>query len=406
MTEAFDMLGEDEQQLLDDFLEHHVFIHDDSDPTVSIGEWEGYDTAPYLLGADRVVCNESVPFGERYLEYLASLGCLPSLLIKVPGDPALPIAERLLSDSNLMAKVKTLFASTEGVRMSFFEARAAIEGRLASAFSSVESTPTVHEFESMNRKVEARVFFREAGMKVAPGEVCNSEADVIAVLRAAEAKGFACLLKTAHRSVISIELPLNGDDKAILSSLLYPVLVEWKLPAYASPIAQVLKWRGAVANFAVWDQRLRVHRHIGNSYPTVVAEGEARKLASQMESLASLVGENYGMIGVDFIATRWGLIAVDLNPRFCAVTYPLLFASRLKMPASWIIQTGRIASPNITSLSQMAPRLPLLSAGTPGIFLYCPVRVASGIAFSFLATAATRHEIDQLMSILEGEVTC
>ena len=399
------MLREGEQQLLDNFLEHHVFIHDDSDPTVSIAEWEGYDTAPYLLGADRVVCNDSVPFGERYLEYLASLGCLPSLLIKVPGDPAIPIAERLLSNPNLLAEVTTLLSSAEGLGMSFFEARAAIEGRLASAFSSVASTPPVNEFESMNKKLEAREFFREAGMKLAPGEMCSSEADVIAVLRAADAKGFACLLKAAHRSIISIELPLSRDDNAILSSLSYPVLVEWKLPAYASPIAQVLKWRGTIVNFAVWDQRLRVHRHVGNSYPTVVAEPEAHGLASQMETLASLVAENYGMIGVDFIATRWGLVAVDLNPRFCAATYPLLFAARLKIPASWTIKTGRVAVPNIRSLSQIAPRLPLLSSGTSGIFLYCPVRVESGIAFSFLATAATRHETDQLISILKSEVT-
>lgn len=157
------MLREGEQQLLDNFLEHHVFIHDDSDPTVSIAEWEGYDTAPYLLGADRVVCNDSVPFGERYLEYLASLGCLPSLLIKVPGDPAIPIAERLLSNPNLLAEVTTLLSSAEGLGMSFFEARAAIEGRLASAFSSVASTPPVNEFESMNKKLEAREFFERQG---------------------------------------------------------------------------------------------------------------------------------------------------------------------------------------------------------------------------------------------------
>ena len=394
------------KQLLDDFLEQHVFIHDDSDPAAPITEWEGYDTAPYLIGASRVVCNESPPFGEGYVEYLASLGCLPSLLIEVPGDPALPIAERLLSDSNLLRKIETLSTRAERLNMSFFEARAAIEGRLVSALSSAASSPTVNEFESMNNKITAREFLRSAGMRLAPGEVCNSEADVNAVLRAAYAEGFTCLLKTAHRSIISLKWPTARSDIAILSRLLYPVLVEWKLPAYASPIAQVLKWKGAVVNLATWDQRLHELRHIGNAYPTIVPESEASELGPQMRRLASLVPESYGMIGVDFIATRWGLIAVDLNPRFCAATYPLLFASRLDIPASWTIETGRVVLRDVSTLSQIAPRLQLLSAGGPGVFLYCPVRTASGIAFSFLVTAATSRQIDQLMSELKKEVTC
>src|SRR4051794_13328169 len=111
-------------QLLDEYVASHVFLHDDFDPTYPIDDWEGYDTAPLLLGGETIAYENPV-LDSAFLSGLTQLGFAAQVHFLAKRPPSVPLAEAIAMDSEALAR---LIEIGQRRRVSVFENRPAHEG--------------------------------------------------------------------------------------------------------------------------------------------------------------------------------------------------------------------------------------------------------------------------------------
>ena len=378
--------------LLAEYVDSHVFVHDDYDPSHRASDWEGYDTAPFLLGAKQVIGNSTTAslFGEAYADTFRSLGFSAELALAVPAEDGRSLSERIASSTHLT----DVFAQiTSGYDLSVFENRQEHEGALVARLGDDRSTtvsPPDDTFRALNTKVGGREFLEELGVPMPLGVVCDSLADISRFLKLRERVATAdILVKVAHRKLYRLStndelMALKADGSITRES--FPLIAEAYIHHTASPIAQAIAWNKTVAPLHFSDQLLAGLLHVGNQWP---ARDDGDVMTTYALEVASALPHNYGVVGVDFIMTKDGPLAVDVNPRFCSSTYPQVAYTRLGFGSDSVAITGQTTAIAAT-LSDLVPSLPILARNRNGVLLYCPRPGESkgSIRFSYLAVGS------------------
>lgn len=376
-------------ELLNDYVTDHVFLHDDFDPSYPASDWEGYDTAPLLLGANIVAFDNPVLDRELFDRLLAINGRGDAEFL-APRDAGLPLATAIMKQRQAVDRLRRL----PGIRrLSVFENRPQFEGRLSALLADVPVTVSPDEgtFQQWNDKVAAQELLQELGVPAPPGVACHSFADVKRFVEREWSAGYTVLVKAGHRKLVHLQ---SKDDVATTDVLLrewsYPVLAERFIPHTSSPILQVIKWRGRTEVLCASLQRHDGLRHAGNSWPF----DEPEALAELTLRVADAFPDNYGVLGLDFILTARGPLVVDVNPRFCSSTYPQVAYAALEFDAQPAL-TGHVRlAPGVTQMD-VTRSVPVLDMRSPGVLLYCPLPepTSASVAYSYLIVGETSRQL-------------
>jgi hypothetical protein len=351
--------------LLDGLTRDHVFLHDDFDPTYPVTDWEGYDHAPLLLGAD-VVAFENEQVSDEYLQWLGSIGLGGTISRAVLRDGNASTLCESITRSAMEQSALERLTSNRGV--SVFETRVWETDLVRSLPNQPRVIPNRQAFAHLSSKVRARELLSRAGIPQPPGEICKSASDLLSFARHSAHRGDSIIIKFDHRKI----LLASPSDVPSLESRLghaeYPLLVERVVSRISSPIVQWIKYSNQSEPLAVSEQRLEGFHHVGNQWPTRVSP----QVLALTAAIADLLPPNFGVLGVDFIVTAEGPLVVDLNPRFCASTYPQVAYHRLGFsdePA----MTVRVGAGRDRPMLSIQEVVPLIGRRTAGVLPYCPV---------------------------------
>lgn len=394
--------------LFADFVASCAFLHDDWNPLLGEDDWDQFDTNPFLLGARVCVVTTLEGFGEGYLDYLRGLDCLPEIILQ-PRRSAQDLCESLLQDADTLARLRAVVAERRLDLSTFYSFENGALDRLAAALGGNGHVPAIvpppAAFCRADDKAEARQLFGEAGVPFPEGRLCTTPEDLLRF--ASELGGDARLLiKSGHRDLM--EIAGHAELLARAPSLAFPLLAEKRYDFRSSPVCHFLAWRGRREHLFTVDQLLRDWHHAGNQTPAALDAATEAKIVGYTQRILERMPAFAGALVVDYILTDDGeALAVDLNPRFGASTYPFFLLHRLGLSPRDTFARSRICRRSVPDLSALFAdrRFPAFNKQTGrGILLFNPVVDLEQKAlrhFSYLAVGAGVEDLDGLEAELD-----
>ncbi|MBC7810317.1 MAG: ATP-grasp domain-containing protein, partial [Burkholderiales bacterium] len=364
--------------LMRDYVQSCAFIHDDWIPHLGVPDWGQYDTNPFLVGAEVCVVGRLTGFGGDYIDYLRELKSFPEVVI-VPRNLNNNIVVSLLNDEGALAQFRRVVNERRLDISSFYSDELRELPALLEALRSPDHAPllhpTQHAFHLANTKFSIQKYPVEAGVPVPLGMACDTLDDLLAFFRQNQERQAPIVVKQAHREIDRVMD--ESDLRHLIPSLTFPVLAERLYEVSSSPIVNMVVWNGQREALFTVNQVLQKMVHWGNEIPADISDDETALMIDYTRRIAEQMGNFVGVFGVDYIVTPDdGIMAVDINPRFCGSTYPFAFLQRLGFDLGAIHARYRLVQCNVPTLSTVLnhPEFVPLSADRPyGIFLYDPV---------------------------------
>lgn len=392
------------QALIADYAQSCAFIHDDWIPSLGVMEWGQYNTNPFLIGADVCVVYSMAGFGADYIDYLRNMNAFPRHII-VPKATDNSVVVSLLNDEQALAQLRDLVQERRLDISTFFSDDARDWPRLLAALSSDAHTPLLQPsqavFSVMNSKFSIMDYPKRAGVPAPEGQECRSFDEVLTFFRDHSRCYPAAIIKEDHRDLhrVSSETELM----ALQQRLRFPLLVETLYDVKVSPIVNFIIWKDQHKPLFTVNQVLRHLLHSGNESPTGLAPHIMDTMVDYTRRIAAEMTGFNGILGIDYIVTPDDdVFAVDINPRFCASTYPFTFLQRLGFDVGRVhahYQLVKCRIPSLSALFNDTEFIPLTTERPYGMFLYTPVLYNHELPveyFSYLLVGGNAKELADL----------
>jgi len=312
------------QVSLNDFVQSHAFLHDDSTPAAAFDE---YSLHPVLLGAAVVVTNSARYCGPRYRKHLGALGAWPGQVIE-PHEISLSPTSNMVNDARALDTLASAM-KRGSLELSTFYHDTPHLPQLAALLEQRGVQAAVHPTPGLPSKCAARsdamALLQQYGVPTLPGAACNQSQDI-----AHMAGRFGRVLIKEDGGV---PILYNAGDFCPTPRA-FPVYVEQFVQVLSSPNIQWMSGRG-IGALVVCDQIVTDFKHVGNRAMDVHAVGEQLKAVETGLAAICAAFDFIGPIGLDAVIDDAGkLFIVDINARFNSCTYPQFFLRSLGMASA------------------------------------------------------------------------
>lgn len=402
-------------KLLENFVQSCIFIHDDLLDELRTGKgehiWDQYSTHPFFIGAEVCVIDTLKGFGDLYLNYLNDMGCLPKTLI-IPKYQHPSLLENILHDQAALNKLIKVVRKKHLHVSSFYSDKGKKYETLLAYLSDGTYIPYLfpskHSFEFANDKVVARELFTAAGIPVPDGTICSSLSELYDFYKYCKNLDNPMLIKKFHWQT---QFVCNEKDiESIADDLQFPVIAERVYKVQSSPVSHNIAWKGEIGHLFLINQIIEDWKHFGNSLPTSISNALLSRISRYALDFMSVLPEYIGVLGVDYIITpQEEIMAIDLNPRFNASTYPFYFLQRmgLNLDSVWARYRSVSATvPNLSIIFQDEDFTPFNKKEEKGVVLIGPTfnfEKELVVRFFYLAVAKSRADLESLeLSLLRA----
>lgn len=372
-------------ELLREFCAKMAFIHDDV--WVDVDEdLDEHSSHSFLLGCHTTVVNNLEAFGDRYLEVLAALSCLPERVI-VPSGPDRSPLRALLADpvalSSLRGRVQALSLHVSAFYADRPEWQPLLD-RLATDSHVPHLVPSEAAFRRFSDRISTRQLLLRVGLPMPLGVIATTRRESMGFL-AENLRGVFAKKRDSRTALVRSQ----DEMDRFLSSNELPVILEKRIEVLTSPIVHWVSWNGRRHLLFIQDQIIRDgSMHVGNRTPGPT--GCLRKrLADLAEEVAEAVQDVSGVCGMDCLVDQSGEVYVtDVNPRFCSSTYPFFLLRRLGFDPGCVYAIYRRVRGGLPRLSELGQNLPVpqLRPGVGGVLLFSPfwepsTRLIKGVCY-------------------------
>jgi hypothetical protein len=383
-------------ELLQEFIDTHVFIHDDVLPHWA-DDADEYARHPLALSPPAVVVDRLAGIGPRYLATLQSHGLAGGTVIEALG-PSASTLENLLGNEPAMVALASAIAAGHDISLFYADRIPLIEELLAS-LSSRGVGAVVHpdpaSFVEYNDKIRAHALMSSLGLPVPRAEVLEGRADVAALLRHSPAGVF---VKPSHHETSFV----TASTLHTVPVRMAPTLVEVAVTdVVASPVTNWIRWGGQTATIGIAEQLLHGPAFAGNFYDGSSFDKTGGRLRDIASTLGADLQSHVGPAGFDSVLTSNGdLYVVDLNLRFNSSTYMFYLIGKLGLADS-LVKYVEVAC-DLESLDELPTSLPWPSRTDSGVIALGPVWIDRRVRrFFAFAAAPDRDQLDMVLARLE-----
>ena len=399
--------------ILQEFIASCLFIHDDVDPNLrnKKGEflYDQFGSNPFFLGATSCVVDTMNGFGDRYLEYLDSINCLPKDIV-VPDRRQDSLLANLLEDDMAIIRVREIINRKQLNLSGFYLDESKDFQKLIQLTSTTNHVPklvpTQTSYNIANDKIVTWQLMDQNRVVKPDGSLCYSESDLVDYANFQLKKNNPILIKKHHWQNHFVN-NVNTLSES-LQNIQYPVIAERVYPTKISLVSHYIRINKDVYPLFILRQNIKNWKHYGNDLPARLPEKIVANIHQISKNVIDLIPAFEGVFAVDFIITEEEeLLPVDLNPRFNTSTYPAFFLSRFNIPINEIFASMRfsyVPVPNLGSIITDKKYVPFSPDKREGILLMTPVyNFARGVinSFFYLIVAKTLDKLLEYEVILK-----